>query len=109
MTENSGGGMALDFLDNLNQIDSSAISYLYEENSDLIGGVIENALSYATSNDTAAVANIISSSNNDAMNSMMFQNISDNDDQSFMEEVFVYVATDAPEIIMLIAEENESL
>ena len=41
---------------------------LYENNSDLIGGVIENALSYATSIDTAADANIISSSNNDAMN-----------------------------------------
>ena len=57
----------------------------------------------------SAVSSIISSSNNDAMNSMMFQNISDNDDQSFMGEVFVYVATDAPEIIMAIAEENESL
>ena len=37
------------------------------------------------------------------MNSMMFQNISDSDDQSFMGEVFVNVATDAPEIIMAIA------
>ena len=103
------GGMALEFLDSLNQMDSEAIGIMYEENSSLMGDVFESALSSATSTDAGAISGIISSSNNDAMSSMMFQNISDSADQSFMGEVFVYVAADAPEIIMAIAEENESL
>jgi hypothetical protein len=69
------GGMALEFLDNLNKIDSAAIGSMYEENSGLMGDVLESALSSATSTDAAAISGIISSSNNDVMNSMMFQNI----------------------------------
>jgi hypothetical protein len=68
------GSMALEFLDSLNQMDSEAIGNMYEENSSLMGDVLESALSSATATDAGAVSGIISSSNNDAMNSMMFQN-----------------------------------
>ena len=82
---------------------------MYEENSDLMGDVLESALSSATSTDAGAISGIISSSNNDAMSSMMFQNVSDSNDQSFMGEVFVNVAADAPELLMAMAETNQSL
>ena len=102
---------ALDLMNNLSSVDSSVVNTMYETQEDLVNDMMATALSDVTAEDSAAIANIISSSGNDEMNEMVFNNIASSNDQSLTSNVFTTLADSetGAEAIISIASTNQSL
>ena len=102
---------ALDLMNNLSSVDSSVVNTMYETQGDLVNDMMATALSDVTAEDSAAIANIISSSGNDEMNEMVFNNIASSNDQSLTSNVFTTLADSetGAEAIISIASTNQSL
>jgi len=66
---------ALDLMNNLSSVDSGMMNRMYETQGDLVNNMMSTAMTSISSDDSAAIANIISSSGNDQMNAMVFNNI----------------------------------
>ena len=102
---------ALDLMNNLSSVDSSVVNTMYETQGDLVNDMMATALSDVTSEDSTAIANIISSSGNDSMNEMVFNNLASSNDQSLTSNVFTTLADSetGAEAIISIASTNQSL
>ena len=84
---------------------------MYETQGDLVNNMMSTAMTNISSDDSGAIANIISSSGNDQMNEMVFNNIASSGDQSLTSNVFTNLAdTEAgSDAIMTVASSNQSL
>ena len=102
---------ALDLMNNLSSVDSNVVNTMYETQGDLVNDMMATALSDVTSEDSTAIANIISSSGNDSMNEMVFNNLASSNDQSLTSNVFKTLADSetGAEAIISIASTNQSL
>ena len=83
---------ALDLMNNLSNVDSGVVSSMYETQEDLVDDIMTAALSDISSEDSEAIANIISSSRNDEIVEMVFNNIASSNDQSLTTDVFTTLA-----------------
>lgn len=102
---------ALDLMNNLSSGDSGMMDTMYETQGDLVNNMMTTAMTNISSDDSAAIANIISSSGNDEMNAMVFNNIVSSNDQSLTSNVFTNLADteSGSDAIMTIASTNQSL
>ncbi|MDC3231786.1 putative Ig domain-containing protein [Candidatus Pelagibacter sp.] len=107
----SSQNLALDFMDNLSNVDSEIVETIYETETDLVNDIVDTALSDVSSEDSEAIANIISSSGNDEIIEMVFNNIASSNDQSLTTDVFTTLAEseDGADAIITMASTNQSL
>tara|TARA_B100001741_G_scaffold305212_1_gene297177 strand:+ start:9610 stop:14760 length:5151 start_codon:yes stop_codon:yes gene_type:complete len=107
----SENNFALDLMSNLSNVDSSIVTEMYETQEDLVDNMMSTALSNISSEDSEAIANIISSSGNDEINEIVFNNIASSNDQNLTSNVFSSLANteDGAEAIIAIASTNQSL
>ena len=103
--------LTLSLLNNLSNMESETVDDLFEDQEDLASNMVNTALTNVTSNDSDAVANIISSSGNEKMNEAVFTKISTNKDQSMTSNVFTTLSnsTTGAEAIVAMASSNQSL
>ncbi|MDA9106558.1 putative Ig domain-containing protein, partial [Candidatus Pelagibacter sp.] len=78
---------------------------------DLVNDMMSTAMTNISSDDSAAIANIISSSGNDQMNEMVFNNIVSSNDQNLTSNVFtsLYDTEGGSDAIITMASTNQSL
>ena len=102
---------ALDLMNNLSSVDSGMMNRMYETQGDLVNNMMSTAMTSISSDDSAAIANIISSSGNDQMNAMVFNNIASSKNQSLTSNVFTNLANTegGSDAIMTMASTNQSL
>ena len=102
---------ALDLMSNLSSVDSNVMDKMYETQGDLVNNMMSTAMTNISSDDSGAIANIISSSGNDQMNAMVFNNIASSGDQSLTSNVFTNLADTegGSDAIMTMASTNQSL
>ncbi|MDA7779231.1 putative Ig domain-containing protein, partial [Candidatus Pelagibacter sp.] len=102
---------ALDLMSNLSSVDSNVMDKMYETQGDLVNNMMSTAMTNISSDDSEAIANIISSSGNDQMNAMVFNNIASSGDQSLTSNVFTNLADteSGSDAIMTMASTNQSL
>jgi len=102
---------ALDLMSNLSSVDSSVMDKMYETQGDLVNNMMSTAMTNISSDDSGAIANIISSSGNDQMNAMVFNNIASSGDQNLTSNVFTNLADTegGSDAIMTMASTNQSL
>ena len=87
------------------------MSEIYEEQTDLMDNMFEEAFENATEDDASMIADIMSSEYaSEDMATMMFDNLSNMDtDQDFMAEVFYDIAEQSPETLIAMAEMDQGL
>ena len=102
---------ALDLMNNLSTVDSGMMNKMYETQGDLVNNMMSTAMVNISAEDSGAIANIISSSGNDSMNEMVFNNIASSNDQSLTSNVFTTLADSATgtDAIISMASTNQSL
>ena len=102
---------ALDLMSNLSSVDSNVMDKMYETQGDLVNNMMSTAMTNISSDDSGAIANIISSSGNDQMNAMVFNNIASSGDQNLTSNVFTNLADteSGSDAIMTMASTNQSL
>ena len=106
---NLKSNFALDLMDNLSNVDPSIVDTMYENQGDLVDSMMSTAMSNVSANDSAAIANIISSSDNDSFNEAVFTGMASNNDSALTNNVFVSVADSSPETLIAMASTNTSL
>ena len=108
---NQTKNFALDLMDNLSNVDSGMMDKMYEAQGDLVNDMMSTAMTNISSDDSAAIANIISSSGNDQMNEMVFNNIVSSNDQSLTSNVFTSLSDTegGSDAIITMASTNQSL
>ena len=102
---------ALDLMSNLSSVDSNVMDKMYETQGDLVNNMMSTAMTNISSDDSGAIANIISSSGNDQMNAMVFNNIASSGNQNLTSNVFTNLADTegGSDAIMTMASTNQSL
>ena len=102
---------ALELMSNLSSVDSGMMDKMYETQGDLVNNMMSTAMTSISSDDSAAIANIISSSGNDQMNTMVFNNIASSKNKSLTSNVFTNLANTegGSDAIMTMASTNQSL
>ena len=87
------------------------VETIYETQTDLVNDIVNTALSDISAEDSDVIANIISSSGNDEINEIVFNNIASINDQSLTAEVFTALADSdsGTEAIIAMASTNQSL
>ena len=102
---------ALDLMDNLSSVNSTIVNTMYETQGELINNMMSTAMSDISAKDSGAIANIISSSGNDQLNEIVFNNIASSNDQSLSSNVFTDLADTegGANAIMTMASTNQSL
>ena len=109
--EDEDTNFALDLMSNLSSVDSEIINTLYEEQEDLVENIMDTALTNISLEDSDAIANIISSSGNNEMNELVFDNIASSNNQSLTNNVFTTLADSdsGAEALIAMASTNQSL
>ena len=98
-------------MSNLSSVDSGVMDKMYETQGDLVNNMMSTAMTNISLDDSGAIANIISSSGNDQMNAMVFNNIASSGDQNLTSNVFTTLADTegGSDAIMTMASTNQSL
>ena len=82
--------LALALLDEMSAIDPDMMGELYDQQADLMDNMVDTAFSNATAEDASMIANVLSVSAGEEMNTMMFDHFADmNVDQKFYDRSFL--------------------
>jgi hypothetical protein len=103
--------LALALLDEMGEMDPNMMADLYEQQTDLMDNMFEEAFSNASEEDASMIADIMSSEYaSEDMATMMFDHLADMEgDQNFMTEVFNDIAEQSPETLIAMAEMDQGL